>query len=403
MESLVLDGRQTIILAILVLFLGKYLIGKIAFLRDFNIPEPVVGGLIASIVFGLVYAFFNLQFEFALGVRNELLIAFFTTIGLSSRFETLLKGGAQLVILLVLAAFYLVIQSGTGVLVATLAGFDQLVGVIGGSVSLSGGHGTAIAWTPIFRDDHGILLAGEIGIACATFGLILGGLLGGPLARFLVQRHKLEPDSDAVQTIGVEYDHEVIPIDYERMLRTIFVIFVTIGIGIHINLGLNKLGVQLPAFVSCLFAGILVTNLVPRLFPKMNMPKPEQSRSLALISDLSLGLFLAISLMSLQLWTLADLGYAILLMLIAQVVIVLLWSGIVVFRAMGANYDAAVMSSGYVGLALGATPTAIANMEAVTKLYGPSPKAFIIVPLIGAFFIDLANAIVIQLYVGWFG
>jgi ESS family glutamate:Na+ symporter len=403
MESLILDGRQTIVLAILVLFLGKYLIGKIAFLRDFNIPEPVVGGLIGSIVFGLVYALFDLQFEFALGVRDELLIAFFTTIGLSSRFETLLKGGAQLVILLVLAALYLGIQNGTGVLVATLTGFDQLVGVIGGSVSLSGGHGTAIAWTPIFRDDYGIKLAGEIGIACATFGLILGGLLGGPLARFLVKRHKLEPDSDAVQTIGVEHEHEMIPIDYKRMLRTIFVIFVTIGIGIHIDLGLDKLGVQLPTFVSCLFAGILVTNLIPKLFPKMNMPKPEQSRSLALISDLSLGLFLAISLMSLQLWTLVDLGYGILLMLIAQVVIVLLWSGIVVFRAMGANYDAAVMSSGYVGLALGATPTAIANMTAVTKLYGPSPKAFIIVPLIGAFFIDLANTIVIQLYIGWFG
>jgi ESS family glutamate:Na+ symporter len=403
MESLVLDGRQTIVLAILVLFLGKFLIGKIAFLRNYNIPEPVVGGLIASLVFGLVYALFGLQFDFALDVRDELLIAFFTTIGLSSRFETLLKGGAQLGILLMLAAFYLGIQNGTGVAVATLAGFDQLVGVIGGSVSLSGGHGTAIAWTPIFRDEHGIALAGEIGIACATFGLILGGLLGGPLARFLVQRHKLESDSDALQTVGTEYDEEMIPIDYQRMLRAIFVIFATIGIGIHIDLGLDKLGVQLPTFVSCLFAGILVINLVPLMLPKIKMPKPEQSRSLALISELSLGLFLAISLMSLQLWTLADLGFAILLMLVAQVVIVLLWAGIVVFRAMGSTYDAAVMSSGYVGLALGATPTAIANMTAVTKLYGPSPRSFIVVPLIGAFFIDLANAIVIQLYVGWFG
>jgi ESS family glutamate:Na+ symporter len=402
-ESFVLDGRQTIILAILVLFLGKYLIGKIAFLRNYNIPEPVVGGLIASVVFGLLYALFDLQFEFALGVRDELLIGFFTTIGLSSRFETLLKGGAQLGILLVLAAFYLGIQNGTGVAVATLAGFDQLDGVIGGSVSLSGGHGTAIAWTPIFRDDYGIALAGEVGIACATFGLILGGLLGGPLARFLVQRYKLEPDSDSVQTIGVEHGHKMIPIDYERMLRAIFVLFVTIGIGIHIDLGLKQLGVQLPTFVSCLFAGILVTNLVPLMVPKADLPKPEHSRSLALVSDLCLGLFLAISLMSLQLWDLADLGFAILLMLIAQVVIVLLWAGIVVFRAMGATYDAAVMSSGYVGLALGATPTAIANMTAVTKLYGPSPRAFIIVPLIGAFFIDLANAIIIQLYVGWFG
>ncbi len=405
MDSMVLDGRQTIIIAILVLYLGKLLIGRVAFLRNFNIPEPVVGGLIASIVFGLIYAIFDLQFEFALGVRDELLIAFFTTIGLSSRFETLLKGGAQLGILLVLAVLYLGIQNGTGVLVATIAGFDQLVGLIGGSVSLSGGHGTAIAWTPIFRDDYGIELAGEIGIACATFGLILGGLLGGPLAKFLVQRHKLEADSDAVQTIGIEHEHEhkMIPIEYESVLRAIFVIFVTIGLGIHIDLGISKLGVQLPTFVSCLFAGILVTNLVPLMFSRLNMPKPEQSRSLALVSDISLGLFLAISLMSLQLWTLADLGFAILLMLIAQIVVVLLWAGVVVFRAMGATYDAAVMSAGYVGLALGATPTAIVNMTAVTKLYGPSPRAFIIVPLIGAFFIDLANAIIIQLYAGWLG
>ena len=402
METLVLDGRQTIVLAIFVLFFGKFLTSKIPFLRNYNIPEPVSGGLIASIVFGLIYGIFDLQFEFALDVRDELLIAFFTTIGLSSRLSTLLKGGAQLGILLVLAVVYLAIQNGTGVLAATLAGYDQLVGVIGGSVSLSGGHGTAIAWTPVFRDDYGIQLAGEIGIACATFGLILGGLLGGPLARFLIERHKLEPDSDALQTVGVEREHEMISIDYNSMMRATLVVFVAIGIGIHIDMGLDYLGVQLPTFVSCLFAGILVTNLLPVLFPRLEVPKPEQSRPLALISEMALGLFLAISLMSLQLWTLADLGFAILLMLVAQIVVVMLWSGIIVFRAMGATYDAAVMSSGYVGLALGATPTAIANMTAVTKLYGASPRAFIIVPLIGAFFIDLANSVVIQLYISWF-
>ena len=403
MESLTLDGRQTIVIAILVLYFGKLINSKVGFLREFNIPEPVTGGLIASVVFGLIYAVFGLQFEFALDVRDELLIGFFTTIGLSSRFATLIKGGAQLGILLVLAVIYLGIQNGTGVVVATLAGFDQLIGVIGGSVSLSGGHGTAIAWTPIFRDEHGIALAGEIGIACATFGLILGGLLGGPLAKFLVQRHKLEATSDALPTVGVEHDEKMIPISYESILRVIFFVFVAVGIGIHIDLALDEAGVQLPTFVSCLFAGILVTNLGPPLFPYLKVPKPEQSRSLALVSEICLGLFLAISLMSLELWTLADLGFAILIMLIAQVVVVLLWSGIVVFRAMGANYDAAVMSAGYVGLALGATPTAIANMGAVTKLYGASPRAFIIVPLIGAFFIDLANAVVIQLYIGWFG
>jgi ESS family glutamate:Na+ symporter len=403
MDSLALDGRQTIIVAILVLFLGKLLIGKVAFLRNYNIPEPVVGGLIASLVFGLVYALLDFQFEFALGVRDELLIAFFTTIGLSSRFETLLQGGAQLTILLVLAVFYLGIQSGTGVLVANLVGIDPLVGVVGGSVSLSGGHGTAIAWTPIFRDDYGIQLAGEIGIACATFGLILGGLLGGPLARFLVNRHGLESDSDALQTVGIEHKHDMIPIDYERMLLTIFVVFLTVGIGLQIDLLIEQLGMKLPTFVSCLFAGILVTNLTPLILPRVKMPRPEQSRSLALISEISLGLFLAISLMSLQLWTLGAMGFDILLILIAQTVVIMLWAGIVVFRAMGSNYDAAVMSAGYVGLGLGATPTAIANMTAVTKLYGASPKAFIIVPLIGAFFIDLANSVVIQIYLGWLG
>jgi ESS family glutamate:Na+ symporter len=184
---------------------------------------------------------------------------------------------------------------------------------------------------------------------------------------------------------------------------TIFVVFLTIGIGLQIDLLIEQLGMKLPTFVSCLFAGILVTNLTPLVLPRMNMPKPERSRSLALISEISLGLFLAISLMSLQLWTLGAMGFDILLILIAQTVVIMLWAGIVVFRAMGSNYDAAVMSAGYVGLGLGATPTAIANMTAVTKLYGASPKAFIIVPLIGAFFIDLANSVVIQLYLGWLG
>lgn len=401
MDLHVLDGRQTLVLAILVLFLGKSLIARFAFLRSYNIPEPVVGGLLASIAFGVLYSFFDMQYEFALDMRDEMLIIFFTTIGLSSRFSTLMKGGAQLGVLLVLAVLYLGIQSGTGVAVATLAGFDQLIGVIGGSVSLSGGHGTAIAWTPIFRDEHGIKQAAEIGIACATFGLVLGGVLGGPLARFLVNRYKLEPSSDATQTVGIEHESTMLPVDYQHMLRAILVISIAIGFGLGIDASLAEMGVQLPTFVSCLFAGILVTNIVPIVLPKLQMPQPENSRSLALISDLSLGLFLAISLMSLQLWTLADLGLPIFLMLIAQVTIVLLWTGVVVFRAMGANYDAAVMSSGYVGLALGATPTAIANMTAVTQLYGPSPRAFIIVPLIGAFFIDLANSIIIQAYIGW--
>jgi ESS family glutamate:Na+ symporter len=228
-------------------------------------------------------------------------------------------------------------------------------------------------------------------------------VLGGPLAKFLIHRHKLKSDSDTVLTVGLEEEVQTVPIDYMHMLRAILGLAITIGIGLQIDRGLDMIGVQLPTFVSCLFAGILVTNLTPLLLPRVTMPKPEHSRSLALISELSLGLFLSISLMSLQIWTLAELGFAILLMLIAQVVVILVWAGAVVFRAMGGTYDAAVMASGYVGLGLGATPTAIANMTAVTQRHGPSPRSFIVVPLIGAFFIDIANTVIIQLYIGWFG
>lgn len=281
MDLMLLDGRHTLILAILVLFLGKWLTARFALLRDYNIPEPVAGGLIASLGFGLLYLFFGLRFEFDLDLRDEMLIAFFTTIGLSSRFETLRKGGAQLAVLLLVAIVYLGIQNGTGVLVTTLAGVDALVGIIGGSISLFGGHGTAIAWAPVFMDNHGVALANEIGIACATFGLVLGGILGGPLARFLIKRHALSSDSNAMQTVGIEYESSVVPVNYQAMLRAILVLSVAITLGTGIDYALEELGIQLPTFVSCLFAGILVTNIGPRILPHTKMPRPEHSRSLA--------------------------------------------------------------------------------------------------------------------------
>jgi ESS family glutamate:Na+ symporter len=394
-----LDPRQTVVIAILVLFLGKYLTRKIAFLREYNIPEPVSGGLIASLVFGALYGAFDLEFQFALHLRDMLLIMFFTTIGLSSKFSTLVQGGKPLVILLVVAVAYLFIQNFTGLAVVTVTGQPVEMGIIGGSVSLSGGHGTAIAWAPKFVSQYGIGNAMEVGIACATFGLILGGLIGGPIAKFLITHYALTPSHDTALTVGVSHERDAPPIDYQRMLNNIFIIAVSIGIGLNLNVGLARLGLHLPDFVACLFAGILVTNLGPLVFRRVHWP--ERSKSLALISDLSLGLFLAMSLMSLQLWTLAGLGGPILLLLFAQVAVITLFVVFVVFRLMGRDYDAAVMSAGYAGLALGATPTAIANMTAVTERFGASAKAFVVVPLVGAFFIDIANALIIQFLLDW--
>ena len=394
------DGRQTIILAILVLFLGRYLTRKIDFLREYNIPEPVSGGILASLISAAIY-FSGTELVFDLENRDTLLVVFFTTIGLSSRIQTLLQGGVSLLILLVLAVGYLFLQNLTGLAAVSVTPLDTAVGIIGGSVSLSGGHGTAIAWAPTFISEYGIGNAMEIGIACATFGLILGGLAGGPVAKFLITRYDLKSTDEEASSVGLPYDEEHGRIGLDNVLGALFVIAIAMGLGLRLNDLLQLTGLQLPSFVTSLFAGIVLTNTIPFIFPKVRWP--TGTPTLALVSDLSLSLFLAMSLMGLQLWTLLGLGGPLLLLLAAQVIVVLLFVIFLVFNAMGRTYDAAVMSAGYVGLALGATPTAIANMTAVTKSFGASARAFIVVPLVGAFFIDIANAFIIQNLLNWIG
>ncbi len=395
-----LDGRQTLIIAILVLYLGRYVNKRLRLLRDYNIPEPVTGGLLASLLFGLVYWLGDTEVNFDMSNRDMLLIVFFTTIGLSSRVDVLREGGKALFVLLFLAVGYLFLQNLAGIAIASAVGAPPAVGLLTGSVSLSGGHGTAIAWAPTFGEEYGIPFAMEIGLACATFGLIFGGIIGGPIARFLVWRHKLSTDSGGELTVGFRYkEHEIIDVD--GILKVLLVIAVAIGLGVHLNDLFDYLGLRLPDFVTCLFAGIILTNSLPRFLPRYQWP--TGTRSLALVSDLSLGLFLAMSLMSLQLWALADLAGSMVLLLAVQVAMITLYTVFVVFKVLGADYDAAVMCSGYSGLALGATPTAIANMTAVTKSLGPAPRAFVVVPLVGAFFIDLSNAVVINVLLGLFG
>ncbi len=395
MNIIQLDVRQTCVIAILVLYLGKYLTKKIQFLQNFNIPDAVSGGVLASFVFGIFYIVFQYQIEFALNIRDNLLIVFFTTIGLSANLKTLIKGGKPLLILLAIAVTYLIIQNTTGVAIAALTGLDLPVGLLAGSVALSRGHGTVIAWSPIFQNTYNIANASEIGIACATFGLIFGGIIGGPIAKFLIKKHRLQADNQAQDLIiSIRQNQQHVTIDYNTMLQSVLVIGLTIGLGLNIDAIASLTSLKLPLFVSCLFAGIILTNTVPFFLKRFDWP--AETPSLALISDLSLGLFVAISLMSLQLWTLTELAGPITLLLLGQLLIITLYCLFVVFPLMGKNYNAAVVAAGYAGMALGATPTAIANMTAVTENFGASPQAFIIVSLVGAFFIDIANALVIQ-------
>jgi len=394
---------HTLIVACMTLFLGKLLNNKIQFFKEYNIPEPVTGGVIVSLLFGLAYLF-GITVSFDLEQRDALLVVFFTTIGLSAKFDTLKKGGKSLAILTGLAVAYLFIQNIVGISVMTLFGFPPVQGLLGGSVSLSGGHGTTIAWTPVFISEYAIYDAMELGIASATFGLVAGGLIGGPLAKYLISRHDLKPTDQYQATVGrSKEDGMKTKISYDNMLLTIF----TLSLAVSMGIGLNELLIfvfnfKLPGFVTALFSGIIITNLIPILFPKSKWT-PTRSSSVALWSDLSLGLFLAMSLMSLQLWTLIDLAGPLIVILILQILVVTGFAILVIFRMMGKTYDAAIISAGYVGLAMGATPTAIANMTAVTQKFGGSPKAFIIVPLVGALFIDISNALIIKFFLTWLG
>ena len=394
----------SVTLGIVVLFLGKRVNDAIGFLREFSIPEPVTGGLIATLLVAVLYLVGNIEISFDLAARDVLLIYFFTTIGINSSIKDLLSGGKPLVILLTITIAYMFLQNLTGITVAAL--FDQptAVGMLGGTVSLIGGHGTAIAWSPRIAEDYGITNAMEIGIACATFGLILASLMGGPIAKYLITKHKLKPAQAEPLDVGVSDEKkDKQGIGHLDFLDAILAIHVSAILGIFINEGLEELGLKLPLFVTCLFAGIMITNLIPKSFPRISGTEwPSRKPAIALIADVSLGTFLAMSLMSMQLWTLVDLAGPIFTILGVQFLIAVSLTLFVVFPLMGRNYDAAVVCAGFGGISLGSTPTAMANMSAVAQRYGASHLAFVIVPLVCAFFIDLANALLIPFFLANF-
>ena len=402
-DVLQINQFLAVTLGIIVLFVGKRINDAVAFLREFSIPEPVTGGLLLSVLFALVYAVSGVAVEFELGARDFLLVYFFTTIGINASLKDLLAGGKPLVILLVITIAYMVIQNLTGITVAALFDLPTPVGLLGGSVSLVGGHGTTIAWSPRIAEDYGISNAMEIGIACATFGLILASLMGGPIAKFLITRHKLTPEKTEALDVGTPQQQQGAGIESMGLLDAILAIHISGIFGFMLNEGLEELGLKLPLFVTCLFAGILLTNLMPKSFPRFSgRAWPTRTPAMALIAEISLGTFLAMSLMSMQLWTLIDLAAPIFTILSAQFVIAVAINIFIVFRVMGRNYDAAVVCSGFGGISLGSTPTAMANMSAVSQRYGASRLAFIIVPLVCAFFIDLVNAFLIPFFLANF-
>ncbi|MEM1050912.1 MAG: sodium/glutamate symporter [Pseudomonadota bacterium] len=390
-----LDDFASLTLAIIVLFAGIKVNSLFAALEKYNIPEAVTGGIIASLLGLSVYLVLGYEIEFSLNARDIFLIYFFTTIGINARFAQLLAGGKPLVIFLVLTLTYLILQDGVGYFAAAAIGEPSGVGVLVGSAALAGGHGTAIAWAPTIAEQQGVSNALEIGVAAATIGLVLASLLGGPIAKFLLTRYDLKSESEDDLFVGIERDKQgEATITHVNLMGAILVIHIAMIIGYVLNIVIAQLGLKLPLFVSCMMVAILMTNTVPMVFK--NAAWPTGSKALALISDFSLRLFITMSLMGMQLWEVAGLAGPLFGILAAQVIVAVVFILFVVFPLMGKNYLAAVLSSGFAGFSLGATPTAIANMSAVTKAHGPAPTAFIIVPLVGAFFVDVANAFLIQ-------
>ncbi len=391
------DSFVTLTLGIIVLFIGIKITARIGFLQKYNIPEPVTGGIFASLAALALYLVGGWEVEYDLFTRDVFLIYFFTAIGINARFAQLLAGGKPLLLLLGLTLTYLVIQDTVGFFSALAIGQPGGVGLLVGSASLAGGHGTAIAWAPTIAETQGVTNALEIGVAAATIGLVIASLIGGPIASFLMSRHKLESADDSKLLVGIEYDKEDhTSINHLSIMGSILIIHIAMIFGYGLNEFLTEIGLKLPLFVSCMMVAILMTNTIPMLFKKVAWP--SGSNALALISDFSLGLFIAMSLMGMQLWEVADLAGPLFILLAAQVIVTILFILFVVFPVMGRNYFAAVLSAGFAGFGLGATPTAIANMSAVAKSHGPSPTAFIIVPLVGAFFVDVANSFLLQFF-----
>ncbi|MBK5415366.1 sodium/glutamate symporter [Pseudomonas sp. TH31] len=389
-----LDFYGTLVAASLVLLLGRGLVARVGFLRAYNIPEPVAGGLLVALLL-LSLRFFDIEVRFDTSLQNPLMLAFFATIGLSADFASLKKGGRVVGIFLLAVTGFLVVQNAMGITLAKVLRLDPLMGLLTGSITLSGGHGTGAAWGSTFSEQFGLASASELAMASATFGLVLGGLIGGPVARLLIKR---------VKTPGLTQEEPHFPKGFEQpnkersitpfsFIETLALIAVSLLAGSLLNGLLHGTAFELPTFVCVLFVGVVLRNGLSALGLYQVF-----EREVSVLGNVSLSLFLAIALMSLKLWDLAALALPFFIILAAQTLVMALFAIFVTFRVMGSNYDAAVLAAGHCGFGLGATPTAIANMQAVTQRYGPSKIAFLVVPMVGAFFIDIINVIVIKLF-----
>ena len=403
-----INSYYTLIIATIVLLFGRYLVRKYRFLQDFNIPEPVAGGLVAAVIIYALYLFNHVSFAFDKSLREAFMLVFFSSIGLSADFSRLKAGGFPLVIFTVIVGVFIAIQNAVGVGLAVALDQNPLLGLVAGSITMTGGHGTAAGWGPDL-EKIGLANATDIGIACATFGLVAGGLIGGPVARRLInkmQRKPLETIDDGGNDTGEDTNDMFEKPERKRLITASSAIdtlamFAACLAFAEIMDGIDKVYfkpvlaiLDLPKFVWALAFGVILRNVLTNIF-RFNM----FDRAIDVFGNASLSLFLAMALLDLKLWQLTALALPVTIILLVQVVVMALYATFITYTLMGRDYDAAVLAAGHCGFGLGATPTAVANMQSVTERFGPSHKAFLIVPMVGAFLVDLINAGLLQTFV----
>jgi glutamate:Na+ symporter, ESS family len=417
-----LDMIQTLALAAVVLFAGYGIRRQVGVLDRYNIPAPVVGGfLFASVAFGLRMAGL-VGFEFDTTLQTPLMIAFFTTIGLGASLALLRVGGPQVLLFFLLATTLVILQNVVGVTLALSMGVEPLLGLIAGSITMTGGHGTGGAFGQLIQEQYAFPGALTLAMAAATFGLVSGGLIGGPIATKLIRSRKLSPANArggsapppalAHAALDEEIDTEPAgpPATAYTLLKIITVVLVAMWAGgllggwVQANVRLPEatlfgytLGggpLTLPAYIGAMIVAAVIRNMAD-----LTRGVRIEQRTVDDIGTVALSLFLAMALMSLRLWELLDLAIPMFVVLLAQVTMMAAFAYFVTYRVMGRDYDAAVMAGGHCGFGLGATPNAVANMEAIVERFGAAPRAFLVLPMVGAFFIDFTNALIITVFI----
>ncbi|RJG51292.1 sodium/glutamate symporter [Motilimonas pumila] len=395
---------ESFLVAILVLFIGHSLNRQIPILKKYNIPEPIVGGLVMAIILTGLH-FEDITLKFSLSMQHTLMLMFFSTVGLAASYRMLMKGGSKVFLFLGVASLYIIIQNAVGVSLATLLGLEPLMGLIAGSITLSGGHGTGAAWSQTFAENYGMQTM-EFAMAAATFGLVMGGIIGGPVAQRLIEKNQLESEYGSSGNHHQEFPELITYDQYEedkvtakRVVEILFIIMICVVSAKWIKYAVDLYDIgwlKMPDFVYALFVGVMITNITD-----LTRGYKVHSQSVDIVGTVSLSLFLAMALMSLRLWEIFDLAIPLLVILCVQTVALALFATFITFRLMGRNYDAAVIAGGHCGFGMGATPTAVMNMGALVTRNGPSPQAFMVVPIVGAFFIDIANLIILQTYISF--